>query len=223
MVNERTEALLSLASQSIKKTLEQIIDIQRGLKGKQAFLISLHLKSGICAQGFVLDITNDETTGATILLGMVVPVPPGKSVMYINLSRVEAITIHDAEDYALHIKKELPITTLDLKRRKAELEKKLGEITGSPFIVDVNIDDAITDDITLKVMATGIASIGVVMEDIVSDTIGLQAIKSSVKGLKLSVGTNPFVGLRSNRLEIVFPLQSLFSREELRSNIATLL
>ncbi|WP_224368215.1 hypothetical protein [Hyalangium versicolor] len=224
------KALKELEAHTLEELLTRLAEQQTlRAKGEPVRLprVTLHLRSGREVQGFLLEQREDRRGGKAVVLHALSHngQRPEPDAIFVQPEVIEAITVHDLPSLAQLPKGgPPPPTRLELKRKLAARQASLAASLGTPLELEVDWDPLQSPEALSAIDSLGTRALEV-LEGLARELMGLEALRTKVRKLNLSVGPATQVHLEEQSLRLVTTLSVLGwqSKEELQSAIEKVL
>jgi hypothetical protein len=225
------KALKSLEAQTLEELLTRLAEIQAlRAKGEPVRLpqVTLHLRSGRELQGFLLEQREEGRSGKTVVLHALSSDArrPEPDAIFVRAEVIEAITVHDLPSLA-HPSRggPPPPTRLELKRKLAERQASLASALGTPLELEVDWDRISQDPEGLVALDTLSTRAFGELEALTRDVMGLEALRTNVRKLRLEVGSPAQVRREEQTLVLATTVSVMgwMSKEDLHSAIEKVL
>jgi hypothetical protein len=206
---DRFKALEALKARGLEEVLDELHALkQRQRSGLPVRIpaVTLHLRSGRDVYGHVLEVAEDRRAGRVVLLHA--PGPelrnPQTDAMYLAAASIEALTVHDVELQdrpvaAPGMPAPAAPTSLQLKRRFAELARTLGEPYGGEVPVELSGTPDAEGLSALSALADRLVE---VMRKLAADELGREAVREKVRRIALAVSDGTSASLMGGTLTI---------------------
>lgn len=225
------KSLKSLEARTLEELLSRLAEIQAlRAKGEPVRLpqVTLHLRSGRDLQGFLLEQREDHRTGKTVVLHALSTDArhPEPDAIFIRTEVIEAITVHDLPSLAHPARGGPPAPTrLELKRKLAERQSALAATLGTPLELEVDWERISQEPDGLAALETLSTRAFDVLEALTRDVLGLEALRTNVRKLRLEVGSPAQVRREEQTLVLATTASVMgwMSKEDLHSAIEKVL
>lgn len=225
------KALKGLEASSLEELLTRLAELQSPrARGEPVRLpqVTLHLRSGRELQGFLLELREDPHRGKTVVLHALSASArrAEPDAIFVRLEAIEAITVHDLPSLG-QPPSELPPppSKLELRRKLAQRRDALAAALGTPLELEVDWDRLPPEPEALGALdALGTRAFGV-LEALSRELLGLEALRTHVRKLRLAVGSAAQVLRQQDSLLLITPVGAAgwMSQEELRGAIEKVL
>lgn len=220
------KALKSLEARTLEELLTRLTELQAlRAKGEPVRLprVTLHLRSGRELQGFLVEQREEGRSGKTVVLHALSSDArrAEPDAIFIRNEVIEAITVHDLPSLAQPPRGgPPPPTRLELKRKLAERQSSLASALGTPLELEVDWE-RINEPETLAALDTLSTRAFGVLEALTRDVMGLEALRTNVRKLRLEVGASAQVRREEQTLVLAttVSVMSWMSKEDLQSAI----
>lgn len=204
-ISSKSRALLRLETKSCPDLLGDMCALAARREQEPELILprlTLHLHSGLSVSGFALRMAAADD-GQRILL-FHLPGPElqsvGYDVMYVPLSSVEAVILHDAPGFAPEL--EAP-TRMELERRVAGLEEQLGRHIGLPISLEPAWQDLEEPPGLRHRLARALDDLESIFEEVTRDSLALAALRSQLKRVKIGAGAEAGARMKGNAFRII--------------------
>lgn len=224
------KALEELKARTIEELLSRLAELQpMRAKGEPVRLpkVTLHLRSGRELQGFLLEERSDHRGGKTVVLHAFSS--DGRrtepDAIFVRPEVIEAVTVHDLPSLAQPPKNlPPPPTRLELKRKLAERQAAVAAALGTPLELEVDWEQVQTPEALSAIDALGTRAFAV-LEELTRELLGLEALRTKVRKLRLATGTTAQVRLEQQTLQLTTTLSVMGwqSKEDLQTAIEKVL
>ncbi len=225
------KALKSLEARTLEELLTRLAEVQAlKAKGEPVRLpqVTLHLRSGRELQGFLLELREESRSGKTVVLHALSTDArrPEPDAIFVRSEVIEAITVHDLPSLA-HPSRggPPPPTRLELKRKLAERQASLAAALGTPLELEVDWERLPQETDALAALETLSTRAFAVLEALARDVMGLEALRTNVRKLRLEVGSSAQVRREEQALVLATTVSVMgwMSKEDLHSAIEKVL
>jgi hypothetical protein len=212
--DERQQALFKVPARRVCAILQELKVLHdRARLGEDVALpaLTLHLKSGHCLTGWLLDLEEDRQE--EMLLFQVVTGERNDradDIAYLAITAIEILTVHNAADYAHHLSggvlsqppgKKAP-SRLELKRKAQEWSDTVSRELGKTITYSILWETLKDDDIAaLCLVDTMSESTGILME-LMKDSFSKILLGKAVECLLFQCEDEPRAGLKEGILTI---------------------
>jgi hypothetical protein len=207
-VAEKLRALQDLAVQPIDAVLEELAALMRRERSGERVRIpriTLHLKTGLNVTGFILQVGPNPQGPDKLVLAHSIgadPRNPEHDAIYLRMSSIEAVTVHDVPSLALEPEGlPPPPTRLDITRSAAHLQSTLGDRWGLMVETEISWDSFEDDPETLRALGELVTETGEIFNDLAGSDQSLAALKR-ISGIRFAFGPAASVSWDGNRLVI---------------------
>jgi hypothetical protein len=223
--------LKGLDARTLEELLARLAELQSlRAKGEPVRLprVTLHLRSGRELQGFLLEQRDDHRGGKSLVLHALSADArrPEPDAIFVRPDVIEAITVHDLPSLEQPPRTSPPPPTkLELRRRLAERQVSLAATLGTPLELEVDWESLPPEPEALAALdALGTRAFSV-LDELTRDLMGLEALRTRVRKLRLAVGSAPQVLREQQALLLVTtaPAAGWLSKDELRRAIEKVL
>ncbi len=225
------KALKGLEARSIEELLARLAELQPlRAKGEPVRLprVTLHLRNGRELQGFILEQREVPRSGKLVVLHALSADARRSEpdAIFVRPESIEAITVHDLPSMAQPPQGgPPPPTKLELRRKLAENKTALAATLGTPLELEVDWEQLPAEPEALAALdALGARAFGV-LEELTRELMGLEALRTHVRKVKLAVGSSAQVRREEQTLLLVTTMSVLgwMSKEDLRTAIEKVL
>jgi hypothetical protein len=225
------KALKGLEARTVEELLSRLAELQPSrARGEPVRLprVTLHLRSGSELQGFLLELREDSRGGRSVVLQALSADArrAEPDAIFVRPDSIEALTVHDLPSLS-QPPRDLPPppTKLELRRKLAQRRDALAAALGSPLELEVDWDRLPAEPEALGALdALGSRAFGV-LEELSRESLGLEALRTHVRTLRLAVGSAAQVLREQQSLLLVTTVgaASWMSKEALRGAIEKVL
>ncbi|MBN1208772.1 MAG: hypothetical protein JXB05_28180 [Myxococcaceae bacterium] len=225
------KALKGLEARTVEELLTRLAELQSlRARGEPVRLpqVTLHLRSGRELTGFLLELREDPRSGKAVVLHALSADArrAEPDAIFVRPEVIEAITVHDLPSLA-QPPRELPPppTRLELRRKLAQRRDSLAAALGTPLALEVDWDRLPPEPEALGALdALGSRAFGV-LEELTRELLGLEALRTHVRELRLAVGSAAQVLREQESLLLVTTVGAAgwMSKEDLRGAIEKVL
>ncbi|XXF76228.1 hypothetical protein P2318_24660 [Myxococcaceae bacterium GXIMD 01537] len=225
------KALKGVEARSLEELLLRLAELQplraRG-EPVRLPLVTLHLRSGRELKGFLLEVREAPRGGGSVVLHALSA--DGRraepDAAFVRPESIEAITVHELPGLA-QPPRDLPPppTKLELRRKLAQRREALATALGAPVELEVDWERLSPEPEALGALdALGSRAFGV-LEELSREPLGLEALRTQVRQVRLSVGAAAQVLREQQSLLLVTTLSALgwMSKGDLRGAIEKVL
>jgi hypothetical protein len=225
------KALKGLEARSIEELLARLAELQPLMaKGEPVRLprVTLHLRNGRELQGFILEQREEPRSGKLVVLHALSADARRSEpdAIFVRPESIEAITVHDLPSLAQPPRGgPPPPTKLELRRKLAENKAALAATLGTPLELEVDWEQLPAEPEALAALdALGARAFGV-LEELTRELMGLEALRTHVRKVKLAVGSSAQVRREEQTLLLVTTMSVLgwMSKEDLHTAIEKVL
>jgi hypothetical protein len=190
--------------------------------------VTLHLRSGRELHGFLLELREDPRGGKALVLH---PLSmdgrrPEPDATFVRPEVIEALTVHDLPSLAQPPRSTTPPPTkLELRRKLAEHQAALAATLGTPLELEVDWERLPAEpEALVALQELGARAFGV-LEEIAREMMGLEALRTHVRKVRLAVGSTAQVLREQQSLLLVTTMSVLgwMSKEDLRRELEKVL
>jgi hypothetical protein len=230
-VDPLEKALKGLVAGSLSEVIDRLAELTAlRAKGEPVPLtrVTLHLRSGRDLQGLFLEVREHRTEPRTLVLRALSPDArrPEPDAIFIPASTLEAITVHDLPSVAQPPRGgPPPPTKLELRRKLAERQAALAATLGTPLELEVDWDRLPPEPEALAALdMLGTRGFSV-LEELTRELMGIEALRTKVRKVRLAVGSASQVLLEEQSLLLVTALAftGWMSKDDLRRAIEKVL
>lgn len=197
--------LKGLAAREVRGAVSRLLELTRG--SSPTPLVTLSLTSGNLVSGTLLDMES-----GSVLLA--VTTTQGEcDLVYVDVARVEAVTVHKAIALATHLDADRdnkaleasPTSKLTLQRRVKEIEGETKKMMGTDltFLVDVDAFTAVPHG--LNVMAILLDDVFTALKVMSADTMAKGEVRERVAKVELRFGSPRSCEVKARVLVITIP------------------
>ncbi len=187
------EALKELEARTVEELLARLAELPAlRSQGEPVRLprVTLHLRSGRDVHGSLLELRADSRGGAkTVVLHVPGPGRPEPDVLFVRPESIEALTVHELPSLHLPPPGPPPPTKLELRRKLAERQTALASALGTPLELRVDWEQLPPEPEALGALEVLSSRALGVLEELARELMGLEALRASVREVRLSVGS----------------------------------
>ena len=188
-MSSNLDRLLQLPTESVISLLQRLSDLreqQRSIPEIVLPRVTLHLRSGLDLTGYVLRVGQPVSATEPVVLLHTPGTDPRRTeddVAYAGASSIESVTVHDAPGLA----PKLPAPSkLQLSRRLHTVQEQLAQRTGASPVVEIEWPANLEEE-GLRALGSLLAEVEGALTEVVSDSMGLEAVKAKLRGVKLAL------------------------------------
>jgi hypothetical protein len=231
VVEPLVKSLKGLEARTLEELLSQLGEFDKlRAKGEPVRLptVTLHLRSGRDLQGVFLEQREDRGGKTVVVLHALSGDArrPQPDALFIRLEAVDAITVHEFPGlFQPAPGAPPPPTKLELRRKLAERQASLAATLGTPLELEVDWDTLPPEPEALGALDTlGARAFGV-LEELTRELLGLEALRTQVRKVRLTVGPAAQVLREQQTLQLVtvVAVTGWLSKEDLRREIEKVL
>jgi hypothetical protein len=215
-VSDERKLIRALPARSVEDLIAELAAAQvRAARGEPLSppVVTLHLANGFQATGEIIDILFDQRRGTTLLLHLVGMSRHDRSsdVIYVKADAVAALTVHAAVGHVALLSAGQvappagpPPTRLEARRALERLRTQLVQRLGMEVAIEAPFEEAPPEQLSgLVELATQVFA---ALQSVVRDELGLEAVRSQVKTVRLESGASFALSMTSQTLTAVAPL-----------------
>ncbi|MFL5344455.1 MAG: hypothetical protein ACJ8AT_06665 [Hyalangium sp.] len=225
------KALKSLEARTLEELLTRLAEIQAlRAKGEPVRLpqVTLHMRSGRELQGFLLEQRDDHRSGKLVVLHALSTDArrTEPDAIFVRSESIESLTVHDLPSLANPSRGGPPAPTrLELKRKLAERQASLASTLGTPLELEVDWERISQEPEGLAALETLSTRAFSVLEALARDVMGLEALRTNVRKLRLEVGSSAQVRREEQTLVLATTVSVMgwMSKEDLQTAIEKVL
>ncbi|MEW6733981.1 MAG: hypothetical protein AB1489_21825 [Acidobacteriota bacterium] len=238
-MSDKQTTLSILPAKTVSAILAELHSLRRRANAGEnipTVLITLHLRSGRDLRGWLIDLSEERGQLAALL-----QLPgndlhnPQTDLLYLELSTIEAVTIHNAWEVANLISfgrigappGVSPPTRLEVKRSLVELSHSLAQTIDISLSYQVDWNKIPQSGEPLRALAETVREATEVLKGIGQDPLGKEALAKRVKQVEFENGSTPGVSLKGDLLTITIVLEQgrtgRLAHTELRDRIEAVL
>ena len=225
------KSLKGLEARTLEELLFRLSELDklraRGVPVQQPVL-QLHLRNGQEMHGIFLEQREDPRSGKTVVLQALIGPSrtPSTHAQFVRLEAIDAITVSELPSlFQPPPGGPPPPTKLELKRKLAARQTSLAAALGTPLELEVAWDSIAPEPEVLGALDTlGTRAFGV-LEELTREELGLEALRTQVRKVRLAVGSSSHVLRDQQTLQLVtaLPMTGWLSKEDLRGEIEKVL
>ncbi len=226
------KALKGLQARTLEELLTRLVELQAlRAKGDPVRLpqVTLHLRSGRELHGFLLEQREDPRSGKTVVLHALSADTrrTEPDAIFVRPEVIEAITVHDLPSLT-QPPRDLPPppSKLELRRKLTQRRDSLAAALGTPLELEVDWDRLRPEEPEAlgALDALGTRAFDV-LEELTRELLGLEALRTQVRKVRLAVGSAAQVLREQQSLLLITPegATGWMSKESLRAAIEKVL
>jgi hypothetical protein len=238
-------AVNSLPPRSVRAILEELVKARRDnenlpagweANAGQLPLVTLHLKSSKEFRGWVVGLgENEGETKDAVLLHRhdYGARSVGMDVLYLDLSQIEAVTLHEAvrpeqrrpEEFRTTVSSPTVSkqTREETRRKVEELARFVSSSSGLSLTFEASWDELPKEETVFNALSEAALEVTGVLSVVLSQARGVAAVRDSLKTVKFTNAAEPAVTRDGSALVIASNLkagkQGLYPRAKLRETI----
>lgn len=168
---EQRQALWQLTADRPESVMAKLLQLRD--RPASTPRVTLHLKSGRDLEGFIIDVS-----AKAVLLERAAASNQDVSAIYVDLVRIEAVTIHEAGAIALHPSFAPPAPTkAEVVKRAEELGKAVSQASGTRLAFEIVWRDVPESAESNRVLVQAMQQTANALREIASDDEGKDALK----------------------------------------------
>lgn len=215
MMDER-KLIRALPARSVEDIIAELAAAQvRAARGEPLSppVVSVHLSSGFHATGEIIDILFDQRRGTTLLLHLAGASRHDRSsdVIYVRADSIAALTVHAAAGHVALLSAGQvtpppgpPPTKLEARRSIDRVRQQLVDRAGKDLELHAGVDEVPAE------LLGGLVELATLTQQallaVMRDELGLEAIQSQLRVVRLGSATTFDVSLSDGALRLAAPL-----------------